>query len=421
MTTLLNSFAHARHAVFVSGFVRNEMSHYITHLASGIEKDYVPRAKLVEGHQEVVFVDVLKIEQNISTDEEFLDFFKDALKLPDVAFKFYETNTGTIGQYSNQLGQTLTVVAASNYIKKEAEKTKSNETTVEGYLHYMLSVCAAKTILATDEAIAVELASKAVLKKHKEQYGVVFYEISSGIPTAKLQWLLNCKLLPLPNTNLDVSDFVGGGYGYVPANNPYVDNGLTQSDTFLVDFTSANADVFLMVGDVDYDVNLTLKHQPDWVNCDHFSNVYDEETGKHLIIYVKCGSALKIADVINKHKARFIPGRFGDQCHIGTFRVDGKHYEVRTVTPEHTGFMEDLYNMADTNAELVYIGLHLMYLLQKSAAMIKKHETKQFYLAFNAIEKLTCKPFHAQEWLLKHLGDGRFDAIKLRHQYNFPI
>ena len=62
MTTLLNSFAHARHAVFVSGFVRNEMSHYITHLASGIEKDYVPRAKLVEGHQEVVFVDVLKIE-----------------------------------------------------------------------------------------------------------------------------------------------------------------------------------------------------------------------------------------------------------------------------------------------------------------------------------------------------------------------
>lgn len=419
MTTLLNSFAHARHAVFVSGFVRNEMSHYITHLASGIEKDYVPRVKLVEGHHEVVFVDVLKIEQNISTDEEFLDFFKDALKLPDVAFKFYETNTGTIGQYSNQLSQSLTVVAASNYIKKEAEKTKSNETTVEGYLHYMLSVCAAKTTLATDEAIAVELASKAVLKKHKEQYGVVFYEISSGIPTAKLQWLLNCKLLPLPNTNLDVSDSVDGVH--MPTVNPHLANGLKQSDAFLTELAEANPEKLLLLSDTDYDVMLTMRYQPAFINCNHLSNVYDPEMNKHLFIYINYGSTLDIIKFLNRENVRFVPGRRGDGCHLGTFHIGGKQYAIRTVTMKNTGFVEDLYNMADGHAELVYIGLHLMYLMQENVILGRIHQTRQLFLAFNAIEQLTGKPFHEQEWLLKHLENKRFDAIKLRHQYNFVI
>lgn len=427
MATLLNSFAFAQRGAFVSGFERSEMHNYLTHLANRGAEVFVHKEPEDSALKtEVIFIDIDKVvdeQGKPTTKENFVSVLEKVLADKAKKVDIFNLCTGVIGYYTDGKGNSLTVVVASDFIKNEAERTRSVSTTAAGYLHYLLNVCevAYKTMpLETAVVESLKLAYSAVMEQAGNKFPAVLEGITTGISSSAAKWLLSVSR---ESTSDDTSGvFVGGGYGYVPAENPHVVDNLKQNDLFLADFVASNPNAILLLSDTDYDVKLTLKHQPGFINRDHFSNVYDPEMNKHLIIYVKyAGLPLNIHQFLNREDVRFIPGRRNDGCHLGTFHVNGKQYSIRTETLVRTGFMEDLYNMADQKAELVYVGMHLMFLLQDNVISGIFHSTKRLFLAFNAIEQLTGKPFHEQEWLLKHLGDKRFDAVKLRHLYNFGI
>lgn len=439
MTTLLNSFAIAQRGAFVSGFEYGEMQEYLAHL---VNRSANNRVQIGQQHssrlQEVIFIDPDKVVDEHGkpcTSENVYQVLKNIQLDHVTAISFENARTGIISFYTDIKGDQLTVVAATDYIKNEAKRARTVSITAAGYLHYLLNAYSAYMTLPLDELAVrrMQLAYNAVKEQTGEKFPIVFEEIIAGMPKTKVRLLLQSISIVPPVAQMFANNagleqpgdtsgaYIGGGYGYMPVENPHLSDALKQSNLLLADFVAGNPNAILLLSDTDYDVKLTMKHQPTFINRDHFSNVYNPEMNKQLIIYIKYNCALDITKLANNNKVRFVPGKFSDVCHFGTFHVDGKQYAVRTVTPEHTGFMEDLYNMADTNAELVYIGLHLMYLLQENVVMGKIHQTRQLYLAFNAIEQLTGKPFHEQEWLLKHLGDKRFDAVKLRHQCNFVI
>lgn len=439
MTTLLNSFAIAQRSAFVSGFEYGEMQEYLAHL---VNRSANNRVQIGQQHssrlQEVIFIDLDKVVDEHGkpcTSENVYQVLKNIQLDHVTAISFENARTGIISFYTDIKGEQLTVVAATDYIKNEAKRARTVSITAAGYLHYLLNAYSAYMTLPLDELAVrrMQLAYNAVKEQTGEKFPIVFEEIIAGMPKTKVHLLLQSISIVPPVAQMFANNagleqpgdtsgaYIGGGYGYMPVENPHLSDALKQSDLFLADFAATNQGKLLHVCDTDYDVKLSLRYQPNFINHGHFANVYDPELNKRHIIYIKYGSVLDIVKFLNMDNVRFYPGRAGDGCHLGTFSVDGKEYAVRTVTMKNTGFMEDLYNMADGHAELIYIGLHLMYLLQENVILGKIHQTRQLYLAFNAIEQLTGKPFHEQEWLLKHLGDKRFDAVKLRHQCNFVI
>ena len=223
--------------------------------------------------------------------------------------------------------------------------------------------------------------------------------------------------------------YIGGGYKNMPADNPYVTNGNTLGGGFHQEFMATNPGIVVAISGYAHDVNVSINHQPDYINRDIVSEYVVNEEDETFIIYIRPGSNVEIAGLLKEGLVRFVPGKQVIRRHYGDFIVMSdltvfkkvKRYEVYWAPGNGDDFNNALETIANCHLFAPQMGRHLLHLLNSNLKSFRPYQVKQLYLAFNAIEVMTGKPFHHQEWLRPFLSDMWFEAVMLRHNLDFPL
>lgn len=210
---------------------------------------------------------------------------------------------------------------------------------------------------------------------------------------------------------------------------PHVTNGNTLGEGFHQKFMEANPGIVYSVTNYKRDVELSIKHQPNYINRDIVSGYVPDDEDECLIIHIRPGKSVNVADLLKGDTVRFVPDKQHIRNHYGDFIVmsdstvfkKSTRYEVYWAPGTGDHFNDALSALSKYHLFAPLMGRHLMYLLNNNLKSFRPYQIKQLYLAFNAIEAMTGKPFHQQEWLRPYIGDQWFEAVMLRRNLNFPI
>lgn len=403
----------------VTGFEMDEIIDHMANLAnySDADKASLPRMS----GRSVLFIDVdVPVTDDCPSHTDVGEMYSFIKFVPSI------TDTWHLGNYESTWGGVM-LYKADMHIAELTAKEKTITGGAEVFLYYIakeihhnIDKYGANVVafLNTVSNKLFKLAYKAVKMLPYDSPVLGFKEVLEVIACHER------TEYPPP---VDISDVCE--YLPKPGDNPHLAKGNTFGEGFHVEFMKANPDIVYSVTNYKRDVELSIKHQHNYTTPEVIAGFLPKKSDDRTIIHIKPGSKIEIESLLSNGLVRFTPGKGNRKLHYGTFEVFSdttvfkatSQYDVYWLPGENDDFVNAIRSIANRHTHALIIGLHLTYLLNEIIETNRPYQMKHLYLAFNALEVVTGKPFYLQAWMVPFFGENWFQAVMLRRHCEFPI
>lgn len=405
---------------FVTGFELDEVIGHMVNLAnySDAEKAGLPSMS----GRSVLFIDVdVPVTDDCPSHADVSEMYNFIKFVPATT-----TNTWHLGNYESAGGDVM-LYKADMTIAELAAKEKSITGGAEVFLYYIAKeICHNIIVYGANTVAQFELASHKLFKLAYRAVQMLQYDspVLNFKEVLEVATCLKRSEYPSPVDICDVCEYLPK-----PGDNQNVKGPDILDKDFMSEFMAANPDIVFSVANYKHDVELSIKHQHNYTTPDVIAGFLPKKSDDRTIIHIKPGSKVEIESLLSGGSVRFTPGKGNRKLHYGTFEVFSdttvfkatRQFDVYWLPGANDEFANAVQSIAAMHTHALIIGLHLTYLLNEIIETNRPYQMKHLYLAFNALEVVTGRPFYLQAWMVPFFGDNWFQAVMLRRHCEFPI